>query len=503
MKTVLERKARQRHEKGQLIPFNYFVAEYKPPEDSSDYSLESHPELNQLINFLVANHAKLPIGLRFQIAILIDGHWTCIDNIITEKGISAFNLDSVMDRRARHFFQVYLTNLQLNNILDSGYIYNINVPSDGPFAETPKEKVANMIQQDWVSCGIFVVDHLSFLSRTNVFKHLKKAFGEGQYQEFARADIPPALSPIFRLAQGEELFEKLSKRQKQTIATKKDKTKLGELDGVAYSAKNKGKRLLEDAHAYIEKPTAYQEIFGHNLLQQLEGYVKHYSKPVNDLIAYIHNALPQCEGLIDEEAIKFMQQLHNIILKDDIDIKKIIEILEISIENLGKLNDVSAYRILAGVISYAALNIIDNQELFEFYKTLEKRSIFDRLSNHTNSFFSKPTPFTPSLISHIENGIKSQLLYNATADLSKSSTRQLDYLNDNSVTQFINKPRTFDTSETTSKKLLAQLNTLRDSQDKKQLDTLSRKLEAKRATVFDEFNFKIKPTHSSSSATFT
>ncbi|STX81388.1 Uncharacterised protein [Legionella busanensis] len=103
--------------------------------------------------------------------------------------------------------------------------------------------------------------------------------------------------------------------------------------------------------------------------QQLEGYVKHYSKPVNDLIAYIHNALPQCEGLIDEEAIKFMQQLHNIILKDDIDIKKIIEILEISIENLGKLNDVSAYRILAGVISYAALNIIDNQELFEFYKT--------------------------------------------------------------------------------------------------------------------------------------
>lgn len=80
-----------------------------------------------------------------------------------------------------------------------------------------------MIQTDWISCGIYVVDHLSFLSRTNVFHHLKTNLGESKYCTLGRKDIPPALSAIFRLSQSDLLLENLTKKQKEPTITRKGK----------------------------------------------------------------------------------------------------------------------------------------------------------------------------------------------------------------------------------------------------------------------------------------
>ncbi|STX29574.1 Dot/Icm T4SS effector [Legionella beliardensis] len=498
MKTVLHIKATQRIEKGNLVPFNYLVTEYKLPEDKPDYSFSDQPEFATLIDFLKKNHDKLPVGLRFQLAVLIDGHWTCVDNVITSRGIAAFNLDSVMDSRSRKFFQAYAIGLDQAKLFDSSYIYYIDVPSDGPFAPTPKKKVANMIQTDWVSCGIFVVDHLSFLSRTNVFPHLKKAVGDSDYRTLARADIPPALSPIFRLSQSHSLLDSLSKQQNETIATRKDSKKLGELDRAIVNTRKKGEKLLAEAKRYVQsEPQACQAIFSHNLVQQLADYANHYSKPVNDLVAYIYNALPQCQGLKDEEAIKLMHKLHQTILTDSSDTDKILTMLDITIRSLEQLNDVSAYRVLAGIISYAALNINDNSELFKFYEHILKSSTFGGLSNHTNSFFAKPSPLAPSLISHIEKAIKNQLLYNAAQGLSLGNTQQLDTLNHEVIQRFLNKPRAFATSETKSTQLVSQLDNLKEKPDPVKLKALTKELEDKRTEVLAEFNFKITPAPSS------
>lgn len=506
MKVVLARKATHRLDK--QIPFNYMVTEFKPKEDQTDHSLEGNEELASLIQFLKVNLKKLPIGLRFQLAVLIKGHWTAVDNLVTTKGISSFNLDAVMDSKARHFFLVYLTNLQKEGLLNAGYTYYVSVPSEGPFAKTPKEKVANMIQTDFVSCGIFLVDHLSFLSRANVFHHLKNAVGEFQYKTLGRSDIPPSLSAIFRLSQSNRLIRSLTSKQTESTVTRKGK-KLSEVRTQANSkdplvpsiyanAKKKGSEMLNNAERYVadSDEETYKRIFSYNLLEQLSDYAQNYSKPVNELIAFIYNALPECKSLTDEESIRLMEKLHKVILLPDCnDMQKIIEITKSTISSLEKINEVAAYRLMTAVLSYAALNINDNKQLWDFYNSLLNSPVIRGLSTNTNSFFNTPSRFTPALISHIEKAVKIQLLYNAASGLCKAQENQLNLLLDSSeIKTFLNKPLTFDTSETKSTQLLNQLIPLKSSpEDLAQVyrlaSSVKETLEQRKKEVFSEFGF--------------
>ncbi|OCH96757.1 hypothetical protein A8135_06265 [Legionella jamestowniensis] len=495
MKVILARKAQNRLGKG--IPFNYMVTEFTPSEDSKDYSLENNKELAALVQFLKENHSKLPVGLRFQLAVLVGGHWTCIDHIITSRGVAAFNLDSVMDSKARRFFHVYLLNLEKEGLLGAGYIYFVNVPSDGPFAKTPKEKVANMIQTDWISCGIYVVDHLSFLSRTNVFHHLKTNLGESKYCTLGRKDIPPALSAIFRLSQSDLLLENLTKKQKEPTITRKGK----KLSEVGYGdAKRKGRKLLLEARNFVEncKEEDYEQIFSHNLLDKLSNYVRHYSTPVNDLIEYIYSGLPGCKNLSDEEAVKLMEKLHGIILLSELnDSQKILAITDLTVSALEKSNEESSYRLLAGVLSYAALNIDDNRQLFDFYTKILTSPLGQGLNNTTNSFFKTPTRFTPALLTHLEKAVKIQLLYNAAVDLENGYKDQFNLIYDlPGCSTFINKPRTFNTSETKSGQILNELTRLAGLEEIESTGSIKQQLEERKKEVLSEFNFKIHETAS-------
>ncbi|ASQ46584.1 hypothetical protein [Legionella clemsonensis] len=489
MKVILARKAENRLKK--QIPFNYMATEFTPSEDFKDYSLEHNEELAMLVKFLKENHNKLPVGLRFQLAVLIGGHWTCVDNVITSTGLAVFNLDSVMDFKARQFFQVYLVNLDKEGLLNAGYLYFVNVPSAGPFAKTPKEKVANMIQTDWVSCGIFVVDHLSFLSRSNVFHHLKTALGESKYVTLGREDIPPALAAIFRLSQSDLLLENLTRKQKEPAVTRKGKR----LSEVSYrDAREKGGKLLQEAKNYVENcgEEEFAKIFSHNLLEQLSKYVIHYSRPVNDLIEFVYDSLPHCKNLPDEAAIKLMEKLHGVVLLSELnDSQKILAITELTISALEHNNEVSSYRLLAGVLSYAVLNLHDNQQLFDFYMKILTGPLGQSLSNITNSFFKTPTRFTPALLAHLEKAVKTQLLLNAAVDLENGHSEQFNLIyNLPGCLAFINKPRTFDTSETKSGKILNALNELAGRQETNAIEPIKQKLEERKIEVLREFEFK-------------
>ncbi|CEK10052.1 hypothetical protein [Legionella hackeliae] len=500
MKVVLAQKLERRRNKE--IPFNYMVTEFIPNEKSTDYSLENNKELSELVKFLKANHHKLPIGLRFQLAVLTDGHWSCVDNVIASKGISAFNLDAVMDSRSRHFFQVYLTNFQMAGLLSAGYLYYVSVPPGGPFSKTPKEKVANMIQTDWVSCGLFVVDHLSFLSRTNVFQHLKSSFGEADYIQLGRADIPPSLSAIFRLSQSELLLESLSSKQKATTVNRKG-TLLGT---IKYSGvRSKREKILQSARIYVEQSDneKLEKIFSHNLVEHLSQFAANYSPAVNNLIEVVYNVLPKCKSLLDEEAIKLMDKLHGVILLSELnDTQKILAIANIVTSTLEKRTDISAYRLIASVLTYAVLHINNNEELFGFYINITASSICLSLNSNTNSFFSRPTGFTPSLLAHLEKAVKVQLLYNAIVD---QNGRQLQLLNEmTGCSAFINKTRTFNTSETKSSQLLKELILLSEKEGtevSRAKEVLREKLEESKKEILKEFNFTIteslSSTHSS------
>ncbi|MDI9818403.1 MULTISPECIES: hypothetical protein [unclassified Legionella] len=495
MKVALAQKASHRLKK--KIPFNYMVTEFKSHEDSTDYYLKENKELSGFIQFLKDNHHKLPEGLRFQLAVLINGHWTCVDNLITSKGISTFNLDAVMGDKARIFFLVYNNHLQHHKILRSGYTYYVSVPSEGPLAGTPKEKVANMIQTDFVSCGIFVVDHLSFLSRTNVFQHLKKNLGESDYVTLGRADIPQSLSSIFRLSQSKRLFANLGSKQMKQPVTRKEKTLAEAKNSLYVNAKNKGNRILTNALTYVQDSDedVYQKIFSHKLQDQLSAYVQNYSKPVNDLIAFIYNSLPECLYLSDEESIKLMEQLHQVILLPNCnDTQKILKLVDIAVPVLEKSNNAASYRSIAGILSYTVLHIDDNQQLFDFYCNIVNSSFYKGLNTNTNSFFNTPTRFTPALISHIEKAIKTQLLYNAAIDLSKEQNNQLNFIsNSPECLGFLKKPRTFDTTETKSSQVFHRLTDLQNKKIDGSLESVMQTLEQRRNEVLNEFHFGITP----------
>lgn len=448
MKVVLAAKEERRRNKE--LPFNYLVTQFKLPKDTTSYSLEENKEIFELFRFLSDNLKKLPAGLRFQLAVLIDGHWTCVDNLITPQGISAFNLDAVMDSRSRHFFLIYVTNFQQAHLLNASYIYYTSVPSEGVFAKTPKEKVANMIQTDFVSCGIFVVDHLSFLSRTNVFHHLKSSFGQEEYKMLSRADIPPSLSAIFRLGQSTSLFSGLSSKQAKATVSRKGKkleairgqsaSESPDMPSILSNAMAKGDKILKQANDYVANCStlAYENIFSHNLCEQLSAYVKNYSASVNDLISFIYKGLPECKRLDEEKSIKLMETLHQVILMSELnDSEKIVKIVNLTRSSLENLNDLQGYRLLAAILSYAALNITDNQQLWDFYKTLQASSLYKNLNVNTNSFFNIATQFTPALASFVERSIRTQLYHNAVSTLKDGNDAQLKILELTEVASFL------------------------------------------------------------------
>ncbi|KTD33424.1 hypothetical protein [Legionella israelensis] len=508
MKVVLARKEARRKEKAIEseeipLPLNYMVCKFKLPENVRNYSLEGHQELAEFIDFLKNNIQKLPVGLRFQMAVLVGGHWTVVDNMVTTKGISSFNLDSVMDSKAYQFFMIYLTNLQEAHLLNASYAYRVSVPQ-GPFEKTPKEKLANMIQSDWVSCGIFMVDHLSFLSRTDVFHHLKSSMGESQYQAFGRADVPPSLAGIFRLAQMEELISKISKKQSIPAVTRKGKTladvkkQINPEENTEYitaNARNKGAKILDEAEKYVDscEEEIFTAIFSRSLKDKLSVYVEHYSQAVNDLVAFIYDRLPECKDLPDEDKIKLMEALHQIILTEDSDQDKIISINDQLMSVMQHSNEAASYRLVAAVISYTALHIKDNQELWQFYQKIATHPLSELLQSHNNWFFKMPSKLTPALFSYIEKVVKTQMLLNGLEGLKEDHTEQLDFLEDGVIQSFLKKPRVFEASETKSIQLLNQLKEMGNEKSELksiELQKIEKDLEKRREDVLKEFHME-------------
>lgn len=503
MKVVLARKAARRMEKAAeeektALPFNYIVFDFILPGERGRYSLEDNKELARLIDFLKENSDKLPVGLRFQMAVLLEGHWTAVDNVVTAKGISSFNLDSTMDSRAEQFFAIYLANLDRAGLLNAGYSYRVFVPQ-ALFEKTPKEKLANMIQSDWVSCGIFMADHLSYLSRSPVFHHLKASKGESSYQTFGRADVPPALSGIFRLTQMEELITRVSKKQSETVVTRKGKTLADvkkqadpsdkETKYLTANATEKGKKILKDAGEYIDccEDRDYEAIFSFSLAEKLSAYVDHYSQPVNDLIAFIYDRLPLGQGLSDEDSIRLMEGLHQVILSPGSDQEKIISIHDQLMSALENTKEASAYRLMAAVTSYTALHIKDNNALWSFYQCIRTGPMSQQWHSHSNWFFNIPSKMTPALFSYIEKAVKTQLLSNALANMQAGERDALAILDSEDVTAFLQKPRTFETSETKSAQLLRQLKKEGEAGRSSDLRKIDETLEKRREEVLGEF----------------
>lgn len=493
MRVILGLKAEKRGRK--KLPFYYQVIEYQEDE-SGKMAADKNEDLFRLVQFLEANVDKLPPGLRFQLAVLLDGHWTAVDHVITSKGISCFNLDAVMDKRALRFFRNYIILLDKAKVLHASYMYYVSVP-ESPFERTPKEKVENMIQMDFVSCGIFMADHLSFLSRTNVFHHLKTMVGEPAFKTLGRNDVSPPLAPIFRLTQSKHLLRKLSGQQIGVPISKKDNPKtLKDIkqqsltESIKYNVIAKGDKLLDKAIADLEsrEPSGIAALFSHDLMTRLAAYVNHYSPVVNQLAGLIYTRIVDCKGIDDQTVMQIMAAIHQIILEKDSDLSRLKAINALLLTALPK-NDVNTSRLIAASICLTAFHIEDNQALWEFYTEMMKYPGNAELNHHTNSFFNTPTKLTPALSTHIEKTVKVQLLINAVAGLHQGLNSPLDSLSDN-MRQFIKKSRTFEVKTTKSESLLQQI--LLAGSDKSKLQAIELELETNKAAILLEFGLEGK-----------
>ncbi|WP_131751190.1 hypothetical protein [Legionella erythra] len=494
MQVILALKAESR--RGRQLPFYYQVIEYE--EDSKGgMDAKKNEALIKFIQFLEKNADKLPPGLRFQLAVLLDGHWTVVDHVVTSKGISCFNLDAVMDKRALRFFRNYILLLDKARVLHASYIYYVNVP-EPLFGPTPKEKVEHMIQTDFVSCGIFMADHLSFLSRTHVFHHLKAMAGEPVFKKLGRNDVSPALAPIFRLTQSKHLLRKLTGQQSEAAISKHDKGKTLKsikqqslTESIKYNVITKGDKLLENAIVNV-KSRSEQEIaplFANDLITRLTPYVEHYSAVINQLAALIYTRIADCKGMNDQTVIEIMASIHQIMLGKDKDDIKLAAITSLLLNRLpGK--DVNSYRLLTASISFTVFHCEDNDALWKFYLDMMKNPVNTGLMHHTHSFFNTPTKLTPSLSTYIDKAVKVQLLLNALKELRQGYDSPLTHLTDE-MQKFIKKSRTFDVKATKSERLLQQI--ILAASEESTLYVIEQELEADKATLLKGFGFESGP----------
>lgn len=491
MKVVLALKAENR--RGKQLPFYYQVIKYEE-DDKAGMDAQNNEPLLKFIQFLEKNADKLPPGLRFQLAVLLDGHWTAVDHVVTSKGISCFNLDAVMDKRALRFFRNYILLLDKAKVLHASYMYYVNVPEPlwGP---TPKEKVEHMIQTDFVSCGIFMTDHLSFLSRTHVFHHLKAMAGEPVFKQLDRDDVSPALAPIFRLTQSKHLLRKLTRQQSEAAISKQDKEKKLKsikqqslTESIKYNVIAKGDKLLDNAIIKL-KSRSQQEIallFDDDLTTRLAPYVEHYSPVVNLLASLIYTRIADCKGLGDQTIIEIMASIHQLMLGEDSDDIKLAAITSLLLMRLsGK--DVNTYRLLAASISFTAFHVQNNDELWQFYMDIIKHPVNTALMHHTNSFFNTPTKLTPALSTYIDKAVKVQLLMNALAGLRQGFGSPLTYLTDE-MQEFIKKSRIFDVKITKSNFLLQQITLA--AIEESTLYAIEQELAADKASLLKGFGFE-------------
>ncbi|KTD64856.1 hypothetical protein [Legionella spiritensis] len=502
MNVVLADKSFRRRIKG--LPFHHMVTEFQTPlEKYEQRHEEKRTELTNFVDFLAKDDIKgrLPVGLRFQFAVLIGGHWTTIDNQVTPKGIATFCLDSVMDSRALYFFNWYRQSLREKGLLHIAYAYHVHV-AQGLFDKTPKEKIANMMQTNQVSCGVFVADHLSFLSRTNVFRRLKEAVGdeslygdEPDYISFGREYTSPALAAVFRLTQSELLLGKLSKKQAEAVISRKGK-RLKDVKNEAFSKDesipyfttnviNKGETIMENATRFVRdsEDDTYSAIFSHSLTEELSAYAEQYSEPVNGLIALIYEKLPEFKTFSDEDQIRFMGRLHEILRNSEwSDDQKLMALLEEAIIQFAPLKDVAAYRLLTAIMADTVLHINDNRELWDFYTNFLKQPLVQGLQSNTNSFFNKPTKITPALMSYIDKAVKTQLMVNAVHDVSQGGKEQLSIVTGSEeIMSFIRKPRHFETSETRTAKWLVELVELAQEEEGPAQERALKKMEGRLA----------------------
>ncbi|MDX1837007.1 hypothetical protein DIZ81_04885 [Legionella taurinensis] len=489
MKVILGLKAEKRGRN--QLPFHYQVIEYE--EDDSGKMAEKNEDLLKIVQFLETNADKLPPGLRFQLAVLLDGHWTAVDHVVTSKGISCFNLDAVMDKRALRFFRNYISLLDRAKVLHASYMYYVSVPQS-PFERTPKEKVENMIQTDLVSCGIFMADHLSFLSRTNVFHHLKVMAGEPVFKTLGRNDISPPLAPIFRLTQSRHLLKKLSGAHVRTPISKDNSKTLKDVqqqsltESIKYNVIAKGDKLLDQAVVDLKsmESSDIAALFAGDLMSRLAAYVNHHSPVVNQLVGLIYTRITECKAINDETVMQIMAAIHQIILAKDSDLSKLNAINDLLLTRLPR-NDVNTSRLMAASICFTAFQVQDNHALWQFYAAMMQHPGNTGLNHHTNSFFSTPTKLTPALSTHIEKAVKVQLLINAVDALHQGHDSPLDTLSDK-MQQFIKKSRTFEVKTTKSESLLQQI--LLAGSDKSRLQAIALELETNKAAILLEFGFE-------------
>ncbi|QRN03608.1 hypothetical protein GH742_06880 [Legionella sp. MW5194] len=502
MRVILGLKAEKRNKK--QWPFYYQVIEYEQDE-RGEIVTEKNEDLLRLVQFLTTNAHKLPPGLRFQLAVLLDGHWTVVDHVVTPKGISCFNLDAVMDKRALQFFRNYIILLDKAKVLHASYMYYVSVPQS-PFERTPKEKVENMIQKDLVSCGIFMADHLSFLSRTNVFHHLKAIAGEPAFKTLGRNDISPPLAPIFRLTQNRHLLKKLSGQQIGAPISKKDHPKTLKdvkqqllTEGIKHNVIAKGDKLLDQAIVDLKSrdPSDITVLFARDLVAQLAAYVSHYSPTVNQLAGLIYTRIADCKGIDDKSVMQIMAAIHQIILDEDSDMSRLKAITGLLLAHLPK-NDVNSSRLIAASICLTAFHIQDNNTLWEFYTAMIEHPGNTGLNQHTNSFFNKPTKLTPALSTYIEKAVKVQLLINAVNALHQGYDSPLDALTDK-MQQFIKKSRTFEVKTTKSESLLQQI--ILAGSDKSKLQAIALELETNKSAILLEFGLESESLSSEQSLT--